>query len=1360
MRVFIFVIFIIVKSSISLADIPDKNIQLINFDIGDGLSQSTVLTSYQDSHGFFWFGTRDGLNLFNGYDFKIFRNQPGDSLSIIDNYINDISGDNYGNLWIASNEGLSLFNYDLSYFKNYQLNQEGTAPEISTVHINDQNRIWVGTKDGIFTFEQDSGRFYKESHPIVKAVAENYVTVIFVDSRKNIWVGTTNGLFLYDVSEQMVIDYLPEKEPYAISHKRVEDITEDNEGNVWVGTYGGGVNKYDRSYQMKSHLHSDDNENKRLSSNFVRALVFDNQNNLWIGTFDGLTIYNPIDEKSIRITHDFMKKDGLNHGSIRSLSVDQKGSVWIGTYMGGINYYDQDNQRFSHYYHVPNQKGSLSHNVVSDFARDGKGNYYIGTERGGLNYFDVERNVFRQFRKTKNHTIKSLLLDENGFLWVGTFKNGLQRFNVKYSELSQPFINSNYPFMGRASINDIEQDQRGFLWLATNKNGGVFKFDKKSLKFIDFAMQDSLHSMLENTRVMSIMQDYQGNLWLATHGKGIIVFNEAEKKILQYQTKMASLSINSNDINHIFSDSKNRIWVATNGAGIILFDRQKEIFNAFTTKDGLQNNFAIGIMEDDEGNLWVSCINGISKFDPEAITFRNYNFASGLPLQEINEGAFLKDNDNILLGGSNGFIKFNPDNMQNNQFIPPVKITNFKLFNQPIVPGGNQKILQKHMLNTREIVLEHNQSIFTIEFAALSYLKPEQNHYMYRLDGLENDWNEVGNIRSANYTNLKEGKYTFMVKAANNDQLWNHQPTTLSIVVKPPLWKSWWAIVFYICIIMTGLFIIRHISHKSAQMKGEIKFRQLEKEKLAEVHKLKLQSFTDVSHEFRTPLTLIIDPLQQIMERFKGDNQVKKQLDIMHTNTRRLLLLINQILEISELEFGVTNTITEPTHLTKMLQSIVDNFQGLAKKHYLNLQFEHNNVPDLMFDIDRDKLEKITYNLISNAIKFNKPYGYILVTLAFLEKKEQTYSFSLKIEDSGIGIKNELKHRVFERFYKSKNMTGTGVGLSLTKSLVEVMGGRINLISNPEEGTTFIVNLSFTMSQNQNKQANQIFSKTLPEEYSVNVSINDSALDETQKKQNEINGKTKILLVEDDDDLKTYLRDNLIEKFEIITAKNGLKGLEKVEQENPDLIISDVMMPKMDGITFCQKIKTNPKLCHIPVILLTAKTKDSERLNGLESGADDYLTKPFILRELLVRINNLLQSRQNLKKIYRETLEINNPEIQLNSYDDVLLKKINRIIKENVDSSNLNVDFLGEQVGLSRVHLYRKLKALTGKSPSDLIKNVRMKIAAQMLQQNKVNITDVAFRAGFQDQHYFGKVFKKQFGMSPSDYANHSKENT
>jgi len=1350
------------------ASVTKSEIDFIHYTIKDGLSQGTVLAIYQDKYSFLWLGTRDGLNRFDGYDFKVFRQIPGDTTSIGGNNINDITGDKDGNLWIATSNGLSFFDKLNAKFTNYKIPSYKKDAEVSDVMIDENNVIWVGTKDGLFLLNTSSGEFHQPiQHPILREIGSNYVLSVLEDSKHNIWVGTTNGIYFQNNKSGNVTWYHPEqKGKNHLNHARIEKIIEDSSGIIWAGSYGGGLQCIDPQKGFLFSLNSSSGKKNALSNDFIRDLFLDDKNRVWIGTFDGLNIYDINEDSTIRVHYDPDKSIGLSHNSVRSIYGLSDGSICIGTYFGGLNYYNTYNQKFIYLQNIPEDPTSLSYNVVSSFAKKDSMHVWIGTERGGLNLLSLKDYSFVKFpfnqgaNSLSSHTIKSLYNDDAGLLWVGTFKEGLNLYDPALNSFSRfpSASNPGYEYLSNSIVNDIMEDRDGFLWIATDRHGGLHKFDIDKQEFTRFNLMDSIHHVLENTNVKSLMLDKFGNIWLSTHGKGVIVFNEKEGYLLEIGTSTSNLfNISYNDVNQVFEDNEGKIWIATNGGGINILERQNNNVTMITTRDGLLSNMVLGVSQDKEGYIWITSASGMTKYSPDSGSFKNYSYNSGMPLEEINtHPRFFSETDYLFVGGNNGMIFFHPSEMEDNQAVPQVKITDFRLFNKSVLPGDDTKILTKNILDTDRIILDHSQSIFTIEFTSITFLYPQESIYKYMLEGLETGWNEVKNQRIATYTSLKEGSYRFLVMGTNNDGIWNKEPEVLDIIILPPLWKTWWASLIYLILIALGILGLRQMIIKRARLKNDLKMKEMENQKLEEIHKIKLQFFTDVSHEILTPLTLIVDPLEQVME---SDHDAKKQknlLQTIHQNTRRLLLLINQILELNQIENGKLKLNFEKVNLSKLLKEIVDSFLLLADKSNIQLNFI-STIPDNFLSIDKDKFEKIFYNLLSNAFKFNKPGGIVdVMAQVSPNPKEGHIAIEFIVRDTGRGIEKEKLDRIFDRFYKADDsVRGSGVGLSLVKSLVEAMGGEIFVRSEKFLGSTFTIKLEFEETLSDEIKENTLssdFIRSLTLENYHHLDEEESIFPVNQQ------GKSSVVIIEDDPELLQYLKSNLSTGFEVITAKDGITGKELINIYNPDLVITDIMIPGIDGTELCRSIKSDIKTSHIPVIILTAKTGDEERLKGLESGADAFLVKPFIMRELNSRINNILYTRDKLRERYSKEIHLSPSDITLNSYDDQLLEKILKVIEKHMSEPSLTVDFLGEKVGLSRVHLYRKLKALTNLSPSEFIKSMRMKRAANLLSKNKINVSEVGYRVGFQDLNYFSKTFKKFYGYSPSDYAELKKE--
>lgn len=1332
------------------AKLSESSLYFDHITIKDGLSQSSIYSIYQDSSGFMWIGTRDGLNRYDGYKFEVYRHNMGDSISISGNIINDIKEDKDGNIWIATEKGISKYDAQQQIFYNYSLDSTiYRNPAVDVIYITRKNIIWIGGSFGMFSFDTENETFsnniFKESNQ--GSTSFFSVNTIIEDSDNKLWIGTSrSGVYVWNLHHNILSTFETTKTNKQ-SLKRIEALVVED-AIVWVGTYGNGLFKFDKDGNMLAHYHSESpNKQYRISNNNIRTLLKDDDG-LWIGTFNGLNIIQqPYD--LITINYQDGNTKGLSHSSIRSLFKDSKGSIWIGTYFGGISIFDKDNQRFQHFYNISGDKGSLSYDVVGAFSESNNGKFYIGTERGGLNIYDTRTNFHSKIADSvfEQSTIKSLYTDTENTLWVGVFKKGLHRYDRKQKKFIplSPFTS-----LKTAIINCIVPDDHRNLWIGTDEKG-LQRFGIKERQFEKFLNKEKLDHVIKKKpiKAISIKND---QLYIATKGSGIILFKPNDGTIQQIrQFRIGDEILDINEFNHLFWDTNGILWLATNGDGLLSFDPKKETYKRWHLASGLSSNIVLGTMEDSTGSIWAMTMNGLSKINnDQSKVLKNYSNESGFPLEEVNEGAFFKSRTNeFLIGGSNGYVRFTPKSIISNRYSPQPVLTSLSVMNKMITPNDETKVLQREVNKTSKITLNHSQSIFSFEFASLSYLRPENNQYAYKLEGFDLDWVYCGTRREASYTNLPDGEYTFYIKSANNDGVWNEKPTSLQIKILPPPWRTWWAYVIYTIMIILGFYTIRYNAVKSTQLKSNLKIEQLEKEKWKEVHDLKLKYFIDVSHEFRTPLSLILGPLEDMIGQENQDNWVRSRIKIMYFNAKRLLLLIEQILEIREVETGHSKLKKEPLFLSNVLHDIIDSFRVLADKNKINLSLKQYYSDEVYVLGDKNKFEKIFFNLLSNAFKFTPKGGRI--TLSVKEKKEKDQVvYYFKLSDTGIGISTNKLPKIFNRFYKeNKENYGAGIGLSLTKSLIELMDGTIDVTSIKGKGTSFTLIIPFeTAKSTLTKDKESVpFVKPIPLEYQ-NITLANVTDVETDKK------KGTILIVEDNEELRNYLEKQLEASYTIITAKNGVQGLKKAKKKGPDILISDVMMPKMDGFELCKLVKKTKELCHIPIILLTAKNASHHKLEGLEYGADDYISKPFNLVELKTRIKNILYNRNLVQQKFKDnnSLKASN-EITINSYDEKLMKKFINIVKEQVDKPNFTVDYIGREIGLSRVHLTRKIKALTGMTPAEFIKHFRMKQAMKMLKDNSFRIADIAYAVGYQDVQYFSKSFKKHFGKSPTQYV-------
>lgn len=1320
----------------------NPNVRFEHITIKEGLSENTVLSIHQDHFGFMWFGTRNGLNKFDGYDFKIFSHEVGNSSSLAGDVINDIVEDKNGNLWLATEKGLSKYIRDADTFKNFIFyDSYKKTMEIKVIFIDNNDSIWIGGVDGLYLFNEEKNLYEKKyaSHNL------KMVNTIQSDAKGNIIIGT-GDFGIYEIQlDQETLSPLIDKKDFPSIRSRVESIAITNTNEIWVGTYGDGLFLLDKEGKLKSHYFMEaKNTSFNLSNNYIRSLQLDEEDNLWVGTFSGLNIIKN-DQVIHKLFHVKGNLNSLSHNSIRSIMKDTEGTIWIGTYFGGINVYDKKHQQFQHFYNIPGDQNSLSYNVVGAFEEFNDSSIIIGTERGGINIVTKIGNHSGkgapQFAST---TIKSLYIDKDENIWAGVFKAGLYMLDKKTASFTTfPHVNdSTFRFLSRSIINTIVPDDYGSLWLATDDRGGLYRFNISSKQFELYPYQKELHDFIGNTPVkdITIVQDHI--ILLATKGKGIIVFNTKTGVLDQIKKDL--------EFNHVFEDSRGNLWLSSNGEGVFLKKKDGKL-RQFHSGNGLVGNIVLGTLEDSSHDLWFICSKGLSRMNGDSVgNFKNYSSHLNFPIEEINEGAFFKSKSGeFFIGGSNGYVRFFPQYIVPNHSIPPLAFTFINISNKEVKPGDTSNILDKNLNSADRIILKHNQSIFSIGFAALNYIHPENNQYAYKLEGFDDRWIMSGTKREATYTAIPQGKYTFKVKGSNNDQIWNPQSREIEILVLPPPWKTWWAYSLYGLFLLGIFLLLRKNTLKRIYLRHRLQMEKFEKEKWKEFHDLKSQYFIDVSHEFKTPLTLIMAPLEEIMEHEIKNKEVRSKLNIVYYNTRRLKLLIEQILDIRSLETGHTVLDPEPHSLSIILQDIKRSFMPTALKKGVQLILQDHIDPGKLQLLDQDKIQKIFYNLLSNAIKHTPEGGEIILSV---KNKGTRYHF--EIRDTGEGMSDEVMEKIFTRFYKNKDTSvGTGLGLTLTKSLVEIIGGTITVDSMEGEGTTFRIDLSFEESTviPTNILSDKSYQTVLPLFGSEDSTFFSQTSEGDSRREN-------LLIIEDNHDLRNYIKQELSPDYNVFTAENGKIGLSKAQKIEPSLIVSDLMMPKMDGLELLQKIKSNKELNHIPVILLTAKDSQKNKIDGLEQGADDYLTKPFHVKELKARIHNIISNRNLLHEKYKSSTFLPDlSEITFNSYDEKLLTDIVQIMKDNLDNSDLNVEFLADKTGLSRVHLYRKLKALTGMSPTDFIIDFRIKSACKMLKTRKYRVSEVAYAVGYQDPQYFSKSFKKKTGISPSKYRTNEK---
>ncbi len=1365
---------------ISLRPLIISQTEIVQFEhlsVEKGLSQNTVWSVFRDDRGFLWLGTADGLNRYDGYKFKVFRNDPNDPTSISANRVYSICQDKSGTLWVGTyGGGLNKYEPETESFVHYRYNPHDSCSlsddEVLIIYEDRSNILWIGTEGGgLNKFDAQTKKFkrYRSDPNNTFSISDDEVQSVFEDHLGILWIGTKRGgLNNFNTETEKFICYKNKiSDPQSISNDEILSICEDRFGNLWIGTGNGGLNKFNRATGTFTRFLYDFNDPYSVSANRIFSILEDDSDNLWIGTMGGgLNKLLRDRNQFIYYLPDELNPSSINSSGIFSLFQDKTGILWIGTYGGGVNKLDNTKGRFKLYRHNPNDKNSISNSVIFSICEDKSGDIWIGTG-DGLNRINRNKGIISVYKNNpanpnslSDDEVISIYEDKEGVLWIGTYGGGLNRFDRERNQFVHFKKIPNNPYsISNNEIFSIYEDNSGSLWIGTF-GGGLNLFDRKTNRFIHYRHNPDDQFTISTDKIFSIFEDSYGNLWIGTDSGGLNRFDRRENKFIRYTHNPNDPNSLSNDaIFSIYESRSGDLWIGTHGGGLNKFIRSEEIFEHIRLKDGLPNDVVYGVLEDDFGNLWLSTNKGLSKFNPRTKSFRNFDASDGLQGNEFNQGAYCKSKTGeFIFGGPNGFNIFHPDSIKNNHHRPEIIITDFQLLHKRVSIGYDstwgRSILKKSITETEQIELNHDDNVISFEFTALDFRNPEKNRYAYILEGFDKEWNYTDATRRfVTYTNLNPGEYIFKVKGTNNDGIWSEKGISLKLIIKPPWFATIWAYISYAVIIILIVFLIRQYDLKRQRLKHELELEHDHAEKLEEIDRMKSRFFANISHEFRTPLTLILGPAEKIIPGC-SDEFLEKQTGLIRRNAKRLLALINQLLELSKLEAGKLKLQASPLNLSSFVKGIAMTFESIAetKDITLKIKLEKANV-EVYFD--KDKMQKILTNILSNAFKFTMEGGKITISLSETEND----TVILSVRDTGIGISKKELPKLFERFYQvdgshTREHEGTGIGLALTKELVELHRGRITIESQEGEWTEVVIELPLGKSHLKKDEIDE-FSE--PEEEPLEI-FEDDYISELDNKSSIIETETEkdlVLIVEDNSDVRDYIKDAIGNDYHTIEAVNGEQGLRKAEKIIPDLILSDIMMPKMDGIEFLNRIKNDSKTSHIPVILLTAKSEQADKLEGLSIGADAYLTKPFDIEELKVRIKSLIDQRRRLQiKFSKGDYVPEREEKKLNKLDEQFINRLMGIIDEHIDEEEFSIDQFGKEAGMSRSQIHRKLKALTGRSPSQYLRLVRLSKAKTMIEEQRGTVSEIAYSVGFSSPAYFSRCFKTEFGYPPSDLVN------
>lgn len=1326
-----------------------QEIEFSHLSIEDGLSQNSVLSTTQDGNGFLWFGTRNGLNKYDSYRFSVYRNSPAKKGSISDNYVTALLCDSRNTIWVGTHNGLNRYDAGNDSFSRISLATETSSDEvnkfINCIYEDRKGRIWIGTDFTVKILTRGGSGIKVSSVPLFKK--KLIVRCIYQDRESIFWVGTSNGVIRLREGRNgfILLDTLQNKktDKGSLSSNQVTSIVEDNEKNIWIGTSAGGLNLYSRLSGSFTHFGHNNSDGSSLVNNNIRKLLFDTKNNLWVGTQDGLSILDARTGKFRNYRNDPWNKTSLSQNSIHSLFKDKTGTIWIGTFFGGVNSFFSYKTPFK-IFNNRSVQNRLNNNVISSIIEDDHSNLWVGTEGGGVNYLDraTGRSAYyihnpEDPSSLGSNLVKTIYKDKENNIWIGTHGGGLNLLNRDRYTFTR-FMYQNNETLG-SEITCLLEDSRGIFWVGTETAGvRMFKKNGTDINPINFI---PVNRITKNAAIFSILEATDKKIWLGT-ARGLYIIGKDRIAVPQQAPNFSAVKANC-----IFEDARGSIWVGVNNNGLLKYNKQGKFLQSYSEVNGLSNNNVLGILQDDKNTLWISTANGLCRFNSANNTFNSYTEADGLEGNIFNHNSYYKSKSGeMFFGGYNGFVSFFPKDIEINSTTPPVYITALKFNDNKSVQPEEAKKLRAETAK-KEVRLRYDQNLFTIDFAALNYIKASKNTYKYFLKGYDKEWNTTGNP-SVVYSNVPPGSYQFIVKGSNNDNIWSN-PTTLNITVNPPFWKTWWAYTMYVLLVAGLIFlIIRYFFLRELYKKNQ------------ELTKLKLNFFTNISHEIRTHLSLIIGPVDRLITDRMHAPEDKQQLITIKNNSESLLQLVNELMDFRKAETGHLPLRILLINIVPFIESVYSSFHSLSASRNIQMDFISTS-DDIEMYFDPEQLKKVFYNLITNAFKFTPDGSNISVNI-----EEKTSYADISVINKGKGISKENIGKLFDNYFQEddygRTNTGYGIGLALSKSIVELHGGDLTVTSESETNyTCFTVRLLKGRVHFSDDQI--IIEEGIKAAEQIDPGVV-MAYNESQTVNRPSDTQHTLLIVEDNRSIRALITEALQSRYRIIESENGIEGWQAAADQIPDLIISDVMMPEMDGLELCRRLKTDERTSHIPVILLTARNAVASQISGLQTGADIYLTKPFSLEILSLHIFNLLKAREALWKQFDRQIKpdlIPGKEredalhLSIHPLDEAFINKMIQMVEEKLDDPEFGIAMLSKMAAMSQPVLFKKIKAITGLSANEFVKSLRLKKAAELLRENKYTVYEVSYIVGYDSSKYFSREFKKYYHKTPSEYAAH-----
>lgn len=1317
-RILICLLITVLNIAVTKGAVLPYQFQFRHYSIENGMSSNTVSDILQDSKGYIWMATDGGLNCFDGTTFMFFQKGNPYYPELQTNLIQTLCEVSQDELWFGTDYGVYIYNQkkdEITAFRPKTADGIDINAWIDHIVCDKNGCVWIASRgQGVFCYNLQSEQLTRYAFPQNDSVILRFLC----DRKGNLWASSRKGLYKLNRDSNRF---------QAFPLQGVEDeylytmaLLEDESGNIWAGTWEKGIWKINpKTGETARYLTPQDGK----GAFHIHSMASYTPDMLFIGSDDGLTVFNLTTEESTPYAHYGEETVALSGKFIYPILKDREGGVWLGTFYNGVNYLPPYSGQFEGY-SLSDENPLFQGKIISRFCEDKNGKIWVASDDGGLNCFSPATRKFEDFRGRKtfaNDNIHGLYADGDE-LWIGTYTKHVRVLNLKTGVIKD------YNGHGEESINvyTLFKDSKGRIWTGTLDS--FCRYDRENDRFICIKNIGAL--------VIDITEDAQGNLWIATQGQGLFCYLPETDQWRLYAGKEG---LESPTVNHLCTDRKGNLWVAT-AEGLYLYQPNKDYF----VRQLLSiPNECINAIIEEKGCLWLTTAKGLVKYVPGEGTKQVFTRSDGLQSEAFISASALKSKSgDIYVGSINGFNRFVPDKLKQNAQPPAVVLTGLEIFNHAIKPEKDG-ILPASLDRLDEIHLSYKDNVITLKYAALSYCTPQKNQYAYKLEGFDKDWNYVGSQNSTTYTNLPAGTYTFRVKASNNDNVWNEEGTSIRIVIHPPFYlslpfKVTYFLLFFLALGLFIRYIMRRSDKKHAKAIDELNIR---KEK--EMHEAKIKFFTMIAHEIRTPVSLIIGPLEKVMQSTPNlPAEVRKDLDIIDRNSQRLLFLVNQLLDFRKVEQNEMKMRFVSQNIKDIMEAVCERFRPSMEQHGVTFTVTYPN-DGFRADIDREAVTKVLSNLLTNANK----YTHSRIDITF-ESQPKQQTFSICVTDDGKGMKPEELKLIFQPFYQAAdNKPGTGIGLSIVKGIVEAHHGRIEMKSDSGKGSSFRVILPVKQANAETDESAQTNGCDLPEDILPEQSGGQS------------NRKLPVILIaEDNEDMARFLSDSLQPNYTVITVGDGAEAMERLKEQEVSLIVSDWMMPNMDGVEFCKAVRSDQLTNHIPFILLTAKTDNASKTEGMNCGADAYIEKPFSLQYLEACIKNLLDLRMQLRKKFSSMPTVPISSIARNQEDEKFLTRMNQLIEENLDSPNLSIDFLAEQLYISRSALFAKIKGLANLTPNEMIQLIRLKKAASLLLENKYHISEVSYMVGFNNPSYFSKCFQKQFGMTPGKFIESYKE--